>query len=89
MRLIDSTLTGKHTNTCPLVAKKPNLATDFAGLEISIEDPVKVAAAASIYISLQNPKTQQKIQYKMYMAIEEVCYLSFDSNSCGTVLKKN
>jgi hypothetical protein len=40
-----------------MVAKKPDLATDFAGLQIPIEDPINVAVAASIYTSLQNPKT--------------------------------
>ena len=40
-----------------MVAKTPNPATDFAGLEIPIEDPITVAVAASIYTTLQNPKT--------------------------------
>lgn len=56
-RLIGSTLWGKRTKSCPMVAKKPDLATDFAGLQIPIEDPINVAVAASIYTSLQNPKT--------------------------------
>jgi hypothetical protein len=57
IRLTGNTLIGKRTKSCLLVAKKPNLATDFAGVEIPIEDPITVAVAASIYTTLQNPKT--------------------------------